>query len=167
MATKALTKKLIKDLGRELAATALLSVAYANVGIPKSTFYHWRTLAETLDSENPDREGLTANDELLLDFLDTIQFSRAKAAKVLIDSAFRHAKNDGNVAIKLLERIMGDEFAPPARREIVSVQSDVADSGTGIALIPSMSGDNDLDQLLQQQQSAALLLAKTKTRELS
>ena len=34
-------------------------------------------------------------------------------------------------------------------------------------LIPSMSGDNDLDQLLQQQQSDALLLAKTKTSELS
>ena len=167
MATKALTTKLIKDLGNELSKTGFLAIAYSNVGIPRSTFYFWKNQAEELAKEYPTRENVPAEDQLLLEFLDTIQISRAKAGKKMTDAAFKAAQTDGHLALKILERIFRHEteFAPPVNQSTDGAPA--GDNGTGIALIPSMGADNDLDQLLQQQQSDALLLAKTKTNELS
>ena len=62
---------------------------------------------------------------------------------------------------------MPEEFGDWNRKEVTIRQEVSEESSTGIALIPSMGADNDLDQLLQQQQSDALLLAKAKTSELS
>jgi hypothetical protein len=168
MATKALTSKLIKELGAELTKTGFLAIAYSNVGIPRSTFYFWKNQAEELSKEYPTRENVPAEDQLLLEFLDTIQISRAKAGKKMTDAAFKAAQTDGHLALKILERIFRheSEFAPPVYREGTD-DAPASDNGTGIALIPSMSGDNDLDQMLQQQQSEALLLAKTETSKLS
>ena len=53
------------------------------------------------------------------------------------------------------------------RKEVTIRTETTEETTTGIALIPSMGGDSDLDLMLQQQQSDALLLAKTKTNELS
>lgn len=166
MATKALTSKLIKELGNELSKTGFLAIAYSNVGIPRSTFYYWKNQAEELAKEYPTRESVPEEDQLLLEFLDTIQISRAKAGKKMTDAAFKAAQTDGHLALKILERIFRHEteFAPPVYRESTD-DAPAGDNGTGIALIPSMGSDNDLDQLLQQQQSDALLLAKTKTNE--
>lgn len=168
MATKALTSKLIKELGNELSKTGFLAIAYSNVGIPRSTFYFWKNQAEELSKEYPTRENVPEEDQLLLEFLDTIQISRAKAGKKMTDAVFKQAQTDGNLALKILERIFRheSEFAPPVYREGTD-DAPAGDNGTGIALIPSMAGDIDLDQQLQQQQSDALLLAKTKTSELS
>ena len=168
MATKALTTKLIKELGNELSKTGFLAIAYSNVGIPRSTFYFWKNQAEEIAKEYPTREKVPEEDQLLLEFLDTIQISRAKAGKKMTDAAFKAAQTDGHLALKILERIFRHEaeFAPPVYRD-GSEDAPAGDNGTGIALIPSMGSDNDLDQLLQQQQSDALLLAKTKTSELS
>ena len=167
MATKALTTKLIKELGNDLSKTGFLAIAYSNVGIPRSTFYFWKNQAEELAKEYPTRENVPAEDLLLLEFLDTIQISRAKAGKKMTDAAFKAAQTDGHLALKILERIFRHEteFAPPVHQS--TEDAPAGDNGTGIALIPSMGSDNDLDQLLQQQQSDALLLAKTKTNELS
>lgn len=168
MATKALTSKLIKELGSELSKTGFLAIAYSNVGIPRSTFYFWKNQAEELAKEYPTRENVPEEDQLLLEFLDTIQISRAKAGKKMTDAAFKQAQTDGNLALKILERIFRHEaeFAPPVYRESTD-DAPAGDNGTGIVLIPSMGSDIDLDQQLQQQQSDALLLAKTKTSELS
>lgn len=168
MATKALTTKLIKELGNELSKTGFLAIAYSNVGIPRSTFYFWKNQAEEIAKEYPTRENVPEEDQLLLEFLDTIQISRAKAGKKMTDAAFKAAQTDGHLALKILERIFRHEaeFAPPVHRDN-SDDAPAADNGTGIALIPSMSDDGDLDSMLQQQQSDALLLAKTKTSELS
>lgn len=167
MATKALTTKLIKELGNELSKTGFLAIAYSNVGIPRSTFYYWKNQAEELAKEYPTRENVPAEDQLLLEFLDTIQISRAKAGKKMTDAAFKAAQTDGHLALKILERIFRHEteFAPPVHQS--TDDAPVSDNGTGIALIPSMGSDIDLDQQLQQQQSEAHLLAKTKTSELS
>lgn len=168
MATKALTSKLIKELGSELSKTGFLAIAYSNVGIPRSTFYYWKSQAEELAKEYPTRENVPEEDQLLLEFLDTIQISRAKAGKKMTDAAFKAAQTDGHLALKILERIFRHEaeFAPPVYREGTD-DAPAGDNGTGIALIPSMGSDSDLDQMLQQQQSDALLLAKNKTSELS
>lgn len=74
---------------------------------------------------------------------------------------------DVKAAEKFLSRRMPGQFGDYERKEVTIKSDSNADDGTGIALIPSMGSDNDLDQLLQQQQSDALLLAKTKTSELS
>lgn len=169
MATKALTTKLIKELGTELAKTGFLAIAYSNVGIPRSTFYFWKNQAEEIAKEYPTRENVPAEDQLLLEFLDTIQISRAKAGKKMTDAAFKAAQTDGHLALKILERIyrLEAEFAPPDYRNTSSNDNSSSNDGTGIGMMPYLVDGQDLDQILQQQQSSALLLAKTRTDELS
>ena len=74
---------------------------------------------------------------------------------------------DANQASRLLSRRMPEEFGDWNRKEVTIRTETTEETTTGIALIPSMGGDSDLDLMLQQQQSDALLLAKTKTNELS
>ncbi|MBK5417712.1 hypothetical protein [Pseudomonas sp. TH31] len=74
---------------------------------------------------------------------------------------------DANQASRLLSRRLPEEFGDWNRKEVTIKQESAEESSTGIALIPSMGADNDLDLMLQQQQSDAHLLAKTKTNELS
>lgn len=166
MAAKSLTKALIKKLGKELSETAFTAIAYANAGIPRSTYYFWKSQAEEIDAANPERHDLCPDEELLIEFLDTIEQSRAKAGKTLIDSAFKHARSDGNVAIKLIERLFPDDFAAPARREITIKTESLGDQNTGIANIPTLGGaaGQDLEALLLQQQSSAVDLAKSSTQ---
>lgn len=166
MGTRALTKDLIKRLSTALTKTPVVEVAVGAIGLPKSTYYHWKSLAQEISDSNPDRENLCPSDELLLEFLDSIEVSRAKLGQKISDAAIKGAMTDPRVAIDILQRMFPEQFSQPVRREVV-IRQEGLQTGTGIALIPSMGSDNDLDQMLQQQQSEAHLLAKTKTNELS
>jgi hypothetical protein len=166
MAAKSLTRDLIKRLGLALTKTPLIEVAVGGVGLPRSTFYYWKTQAQDIADGNPGRENLSPNDELLLEFLDTIEASRAKVGQRLSDAALKGAMQDPRVAIDILQRMFPDQFAAPARREIV-IRQEGGETGTGIALIPTTMIDADIAQVLAQQQQDALQLAKTKTKELS
>lgn len=166
MAAKSLTKDLIKRLGVALTKTPLIEVAVGGVGLPRSTFYYWKTQAQDIADGNPGRENLSRDDELLLEFLDTIEASRAKVGQKLSDAALKGAMQDPRVAIDILQRMFPDQFAAPARREIV-IRQEGGETGTGIALIPTTMIDADIAQVLAQQQQDALQLAKTKTKELS
>lgn len=166
MAAKSLTKDLIKRLGVALTKTPLIEVAVGGVGLPRSTFYYWKTQAQDIADGNPGRENLSADDELLLEFLDTIEASRAKVGQKLSDAALKGAMQDPRVAIDILQRMFPDQFAAPARREII-IRQEGSETGTGIALIPTTMIDQDIAQVLAQQQQEALQLAKTRTKELS
>lgn len=166
MAAKSLNKDLIKRLGVALTKTPLIEVAVGGVGLPRSTFYFWKSQAQEISDANPDRENLSAEEELLLDFLDTIEASRAKVGQKLSDAALKGAMQDPRVAIDILQRMFPDQFAAPARREIV-IRQEGGETGTGIALIPTTMIDADIAQVLAQQQQDALQLAKTRTKELS
>ncbi|MNP46382.1 hypothetical protein D3C76_1403780 [compost metagenome] len=105
---------------------------------------------------------------MLLEFLERIDLAKAKSCKPAIDAVMKAIKDgDANQAARLLSRRMPEEFGDWNRKEVTIRQEVSEESSTGIALIPSMGADNDLGQLLQQQQSDALMLAKTKTSELS
>lgn len=168
MATKALTKKIISDLEKYITQTTSLKIACGCAGVPSSTFYVWQKAAKEIEEEDKDESDLTKDEALLLEFLERVDLAKAKSCKPAIDAVMKAIKEgDANQAARLLSRRMPEEFGDWNRKEVTIRQEVSEESGTGIALIPSMSGDNDLDQMLQQQQSDALLLAKTKTSELS
>ena len=168
MATKALTKKIITDLEKYITQTTSLKIACGCAGVPSSTFYAWQKAAKEIEEEGKDESDLTKDEALLLEFLERIDLAKAKSCKPAIDAVMKAIKDgDANQAARLLSRRMPEEFGDWNRKEVTIRQEVTEESSTGIALIPSMGADNDLDQLLQQQQSDALLLAKTRTNELS
>jgi len=101
MATKALTRDLIKRLSTALTKTPLVEVALGSIALPKSTFYYWKSLAQDIADGNPERENLTPNDQLLLEFLDAIETSRAKVGQKLSDAVLKGAMQDPRVAIDM------------------------------------------------------------------
>lgn len=163
-----LTEKVIKDLERHIIQTTSIRIACGCAGVPVSTYFFWIKQAQEIADSEEDESLLTKEDLLLLELLDRTEIAKAKSCKPAIDTVMQAIKDgDANQAARLLSRRMPEEFGDWNRKEVTIKQEITEESSTGIALIPSMSTDNDLDQLLQQQQSDALLLAKTKTSELS
>lgn len=163
-----LTEKVIKDLEKHIMQTTSIRIACGCAGVPVSTYFFWLKQAQEIAEGEEDESLLTKEEILLLELLDRTEIAKAKSCKPAIDTVMKAIKNgDANQASRLLSRRLPEEFGDWNRKEVTIKQESAEESSTGIALIPSMSGDNDLDQLLQQQQSDALLLAKTKTNELS
>lgn len=168
MATKALTKKIITDLEKYITQTTSLKIACGCAGVPSSTFFAWQKAAKEIEEDGKIESDLTKDELLLLEFLERIDLAKAKSCKPAIDAVMKAIKQgDANQAARLLSRRMPEEFGDWNRKEVTIRTETTEETTTGIALIPSMGGDSDLDLMLQQQQSDALLLAKTKTNELS
>lgn len=163
-----LTEKVIKDLEKHIMQTTSIRIACGCAGVPVSTYFFWLKQAQEIADSEEDESLLTKEEILLLELLDRTEIAKAKSCKPAIDTVMKAIKEgDANQAARLLSRRMPEEFGDWNRKEVTIRQEVSEESSTGIALIPSMSGDNDLDQLLQQQQSDALLLAKTETNKLS
>ena len=168
MATKALTKKIIADLEKYIIQTTSLKIACGCAGVPSSTFYAWQKAAKEVEEDDKDDADLTKDELLLLEFLERVDLAKAKSCKPAIDAVMKAIKmGDANQASRLLSRRMPEEFGDWNRKEVTIRTETTEETTTGIALIPSIGADNDLDAMLRQQQSDALLLAKTKTSELS
>lgn len=162
-----LTEKVIKDLEKHIMQTTSIRIACGCAGVPVSTYFFWIKQAQEIADSEEDESLLTKEDLLLLELLDRTEIAKAKSCKPAIDTVMQAIKDgDANQAARLLSRRMPEEFGDWNRKEVTIRQETTEESSTGIALIPSMGSDNDLDQLLQQQQSDALLLAKTRTSEL-
>ncbi|MFK3941968.1 hypothetical protein ACI2KC_09805 [Pseudomonas monteilii] len=162
-----LTEKVIKDLEKHIMQTTSIRIACGCAGVPVSTYFFWIKQAQEIADGEEDESLLTKEDHLLLELLERTEIAKAKSCKPAIDTVMKAIKEgDANQAARLLSRRMPEEFGDWNRKEVTIRQEVTEESSTGIALIPSMGSDNDLDQLLQQQQSDALLLAKTKTSEL-
>lgn len=163
-----LTEKVIKDLEKHIMQTTSIRIACGCAGVPVSTYFFWLKQAQELADSDADETPLTKEEILLLELLDRTEIAKARSCKPAIDTIMKAIKEgDANQAARLLSRRMPEEFGDWNRKEVTIRQEVTEESSTGIALIPSMGADNDLDQLLQQQQGEALLLAKTKTSELS
>ncbi|MFI7885822.1 hypothetical protein ACIF81_06540 [Pseudomonas juntendi] len=163
-----LTEKVIKDLEKHIMQTTSIRIACGCAGVPVSTYFFWIKQAQEIADCEEDESFLTKEDLLLLELLERTEIAKAKSCKPAIDTLMKAIKDgDANQAARLLSRRLPEEFGDWNRKEVTIRQETTEESSTGIALIPAMSGDNDLDQLLQQQQSDALLLAKTRTSELS
>lgn len=163
-----LTEKVIKDLEKNIMQTTSIRIACGCAGVPVSTYFFWLKQAQELAEGDDDESLLTKEDLLLLELLERTEIAKAKSCKPAIDAVMKAIKEgDANQAAKLLSRRMPEEFGDWNRKELTIRQEVREESNTGIALIPSICAGGDLDQLLQQQQSDALLLAKTRTSELS
>lgn len=168
MATKALTKKIITDLEKYITQTTSLKIACGCAGVPSSTFFAWQKAAKEIEEDGKIESDLTKDELLLLEFLERVDLAKAKSCKPAIDAVMKAIKmGDANQASRLLSRRMPEEFGDWNRKEVTIRTETTEETTTGIALIPSIGADNDLDAMLRQQQSDALLLAKTKTSELS
>ena len=162
-----LTEKVIKDLEKHIMQTTSIRIACGCAGVPVSTYFFWIKQAQEIADGEEDESLLTKEDHLLLELLERTEIAKAKSCKPAIDTVMKAIKEgDANQAARLLSRRMPEEFGDWNRKEVTIRQEVTEESSTGIALIPSMGSDIDLDQQLQQQQSDALLLAKTKTSEL-
>lgn len=163
-----LTEKVIKDLEKHIMQTTSIRIACGFAGVPVSTYFFWLKQAQEIAEGEEDESLLTKEEILLLELLDRTEIAKAKSCKPAIDTVMKAIKNgDANQASRLLSRRLPEEFGDWNRKEVTIRQEVSEESSTGIALIPSMGADIDLDQQLQQQQSDAHLLAKTKTNELS
>ncbi|WP_455886954.1 hypothetical protein [Pseudomonas rustica] len=166
--TRMLDKKLLREIVKGVERTSTVELACAIAKISEAAFYKWqamgRELLETIEQGND----IDAADEIYVEFVESIERARYISCLPAVDTIQKAIKmGDVKAAEKFLSRRMPGQFGDYERKEVTIKSDSNLDDGTGIALIPSMSGDNDLDQLLQQQQSDALLLAKTKTSELS
>ena len=163
-----LTEKVIKDLEKHIMQTTSIRIACGCAGVPVSTYFFWIKQAQEIADSEEDESLLAKEDLLLLELLERTEIAKAKSCKPAIDTVMKAIKEgDANQAARLLSRRMPEEFGDWNRKEVTIRQEVTEESSTGIALIPSMGSDIDLDQQLQQQQSDAHLLAKTKTSELS
>ena len=163
-----LTEKVIKDLEKHIMQTTSIRIACVCAGVPVSTYFFWIKQAQEIADSEEDESLLAKEDLLLLELLERTEIAKAKSCKPAIDTVMKAIKEgDANQAARLLSRRMPEEFGDWNRKEVTIRQEVTEESSTGIALIPSMGSDIDLDQQLQQQQSDAHLLAKTKTSELS
>lgn len=164
-----LTEKVIKDLEKHIMQTTSIRIACGCAGVPVSTYFYWLKQAQELADDDVDESVLSKEDKLLLELLDRTEIAKAKSCKPAIDTVMAAIKGgDANQAARLLSRRMPEEFGDWNRKEVTIRQEITEESSTGIAVIPSIGAgtDNDLDQILQQQQSDALLLAKQRTEEL-
>lgn len=162
-----LTEKVIKDLEKHIMQTTSIRIACGCAGVPVSTYFFWIKQAQEIADSEEDESLLTKEDLLLLELLDRTEIAKAKSCKPAIDTVMQAIKDgDANQAARLLSRRMPEEFGDWNRKEVTIRQEVSEESSTGIALIPSMGSDIDVDQMLQQQQSVAHLLAKTRTSEL-
>ncbi len=167
MAATSLTPKIITDLEKYIAQTTSLKIACGCAGIPSSTFFFWQKTAKELEEMEIPADELTKDETLLLDFLERVDIAKAKSCKPAIDTVMKAIKmGDANQAARLLSRRMPEEFGDWNRKEVTIRQEISEENSTGIALIPAIGIDSDLDSLLQNQQAEALLLAKNKTNEL-
>lgn len=163
-----LTEKVIKDLEKHIMQTTSIRIACGCAGVPVSTYFFWLKQAQEIADDDVDESLLTKEDTLLLELLERTEIAKAKSCKPAIDAVMKAIKlGDANQAARLLSRRMPEEFGDWNRKEVTIRQEPTEETSTGIALIPSMGADIDLDQQLRQQQSEAFLLAKTKTNELS
>lgn len=166
--TRMLDKKLLKEIVKGVERTSTVELACAIANISEAAFYKWqargRELLEALDNGDQIEQA----DEIYIEFVESIERARFLSCLPAVDTIQKAIKmGDVKAAEKFLSRRMPGQFGDYERKEVTIKSDSSTDDGIGIALIPSMGSDSDLDQLLQQQQSDALLLAKTKTSELS
>lgn len=166
--TRMLDKKLLKEIVKGVERTSTVELACAIANISEAAFYKWQARGRELVEALENGDQIETADEIYVEFVESIERARYMSCLPAVDTIQKAIKmGDVKAAEKFLSRRMPGQFGDYERKEVTIKSGSSPDDGTGIALIPSMSTDNDLEQLLQQQQSEALLLAKAKTSELS
>ncbi len=93
-----------------------LDTAAAYGGVTKQTLMTWLERGAT---SGPEGEGL---DKEFFDFMELCTEARAASKVGLVAIAWRHAREDGNVAIKLMEKLFPEEYG---RRSVQEVKGKV------------------------------------------
>lgn len=157
-----LTKELLKKLERNLGNYPA-SYACPLSGISTRTFYTWKNaavkLSEELESGELDDADLSADDEMLIQFLHTIETARAKLEMQFFDTWKRAAKRwkdeqtgkmkNGNwmAAKEMLAKLNPREFGnlpPQLIQELLSGgESSEHDDDSGVIETPAFSSESD------------------------
>jgi hypothetical protein len=166
--TRMLDKKLLREIVKGVERTSTVELACAIAKISEAAFYKWQAIGRELLEAIEQGDEIDAADEIYVEFVESIERARYISCLPAIDTIQKAIKNgDARTAERFLARRMPGQFGDYERKEVTIRSDSNLDDGTGIALIPSVGADIDLDQQLQQQQSEAHLLAKTRTSELN
>ncbi len=162
-----LDPKLLKEIVKGVERTSTVELACALSKISEAAFYKWQAIGRELLEGLEDGVDVPAGDEIYVEFVESVERARYMSCLPAVDTIQKAIKmGDVKAAEKFLSRRMPGQFGDYERKE-VTIRSDInSDDGTGIALIPAMGADSDLDSLLQNQQTEALLLAKKSTEAL-
>jgi hypothetical protein len=191
---KKLTKGLIKKLEKLLEDYPAKHAAVL-AGISARTFHNYRQDAEklekSLDSGDITEECLDSDDELLMQFLHSIQVGKIKLEQKLIDSWTQSANQwipidnngnarldaDGNIrkmpgdwraAMALLARLNPDQFADPNAKLLAQKDTPTDQSNSGFIQVPFMPNATPGDFMAtaqQQQNSITQQIAERQAQE--
>ncbi|KJZ67271.1 hypothetical protein [Pseudomonas fluorescens] len=163
-----LNPKLLKEIVKGVERTTTIGLACAIAKVSEAAFYRWQARGRDILADNPDLDNLTDEECLFVELVESVERAKKLSCLPAIDTIQKAIKSgDVKAAEKLLSRRMPDDFGDFERKEITVKTDSTGEITTGIALIPTMAPELDLAQLLQQQQTDAFQLAKTRTNELS
>ncbi|HHM5016591.1 TPA: hypothetical protein ACRMAA_002003 [Pseudomonas aeruginosa] len=153
---------MIKKIGTAVSRTTSFKSAAAAVGISIACFYNWKQQAEEIRTRLEDDESFEPDEKegLLLDFLDAVEQGLAKVRDIAVNSVIAAAKRgDWRAGESILRRRFHDEFADGDRIGSESDASPVADSQTGVLIIPGPIADFKEEDVIDQQSRTAALAA--------
>ena len=165
-----LTPKLLKEIVKGVERTTTIEFACSLAKVSESVFYKWQAIGrQQIEFLNEDDSYIVPSDlQIFVEFVESVEDALNLSCIPAIDTINKAIKNgDVKAAEKLLARRKPKLWGDYDRKEVTVKSDSNTDNGTGIALVTTLAAGQDLDQLLQQQQSDAHLLAKTKTNELS
>lgn len=165
-----LNKDSLKSIINGVKRTSSIKMACAMTGISESVFYKWQSIGRDLIDEYEDTDDIPEDQQIYVELVHQVQRAIQLSCLPAIDTIQKAIKmGDVKAAERLLSRRLPDEFGDYNRKEIV-VKSDFStEDGTGIAMIPTMSGeiDGDFESIIQAQQVGAKKLAQDKTNSLN
>jgi hypothetical protein len=165
-----LTPKLLKEIVKGVERTTTIEFACSIARISESVFYKWQSIGrEQLELVNDNDDYVVPPElEIFVELVESVEDALNLSCLPAVDTINKAIKNgDVRAAEKLLARRKPKLWGDYDRKEVTVKSDSQVDDGTGIGMTPYLVDGQDLDQLLQQQQSDALLLAKTRTDELS
>lgn len=126
------TARLADELCRRVASGNSPHAAAASLGVSRSALEEWVRRGENRDSQRP-------GDELYAAFAAALKEAQAKRLCVLELLVFRHARNDGRLALEALARLDPEDWGRKGRleeRRIVTLDDveKIADALFGVVM---------------------------------
>ena len=153
---------MIKKIGTAISRTTSFKSAAAAVGISIACFHSWKQQAEEIRARLEEDESFEPDDRecLFLDFLDAVEQGLSTVRDIAVSSVIAAARRgDWRAGESILRRRFHDEFADGDRLGSESDAPPVAESQTGVVLVPDASTCLTAEDVVEQQSRTAALAA--------
>ncbi|MGG2396334.1 hypothetical protein ACJRW5_05195 [Pseudomonas sp. SH1-B] len=153
---------MIKKIGTAISRTTSFKSAAAAVGISIACFHSWKQQAEEIRARLEEDESFEPDDRecLFLDFLDAVEQGLSTVRDIAVSSVIAAARRgDWRAGESILRRRFHDEFADGDRLGSESDAAPVAESQTGVVLVPDASTCLTAEDVVEQQSRTAALAA--------